>query len=73
MARSSAVVAEMTTRLAEAERGVAYTQAGCGVVYDSVPALEYEETLNKAKALLGAIRQAEETSLQGAGYVTAHR
>ena len=55
------------------ERGVAYTQAGCGVVYDSVPALEYEETLNKAKALLGAIRQAEETSLQGAGYVTAHR
>lgn len=30
----------------------AYVQAGAGVVYDSVPELEYEETLNKAKALL---------------------
>lgn len=40
--------------------GVAYTQAGCGVVYDSVPAKEYQETLNKAQALLKAIRQAED-------------
>ncbi|MBM7584169.1 anthranilate synthase component 1 [Bacillus pakistanensis] len=30
----------------------AYVQAGAGVVYDSIPAGEYEETLNKAKALL---------------------
>ena len=30
----------------------AYVQAGAGIVYDSVPELEYEETLNKAKALL---------------------
>ncbi len=39
--------------------GVAYVQAGCGVVYDSVPEREYEETLNKARALLKAIEQAE--------------
>lgn len=32
--------------------GRAYVQAGAGIVYDSVPELEYEETLNKAKALL---------------------
>ena len=44
-------------------KGVAYTQAGCGIVYDSVPACEYEETLNKAQALLKAISQAEDTGL----------
>lgn len=32
--------------------GKAYVQAGAGIVFDSVPELEYEETLNKAKALL---------------------
>jgi anthranilate synthase component I len=37
----------------------AYTQAGCGIVYDSVPEREYEETLNKARALVNAIDQAE--------------
>jgi anthranilate synthase component 1 len=31
-------------------------QAGAGVVADSVPQKEYEETLNKAKGLLEAIR-----------------
>lgn len=31
-------------------------QAGAGVVADSIPEKEYEETLNKAKALLEAIR-----------------
>ena len=39
--------------------GVAYTQAGCGVVYDSLPEKEYEESMNKARALLKAIDQAE--------------
>lgn len=32
--------------------GFAHVQAGAGVVYDSVPLSEYEETLNKARALL---------------------
>ncbi|MFO0788962.1 MAG: anthranilate synthase component I [Pirellulales bacterium] len=35
--------------------GVAYIQAGAGVVADSVPEREYEETLNKAKGLLKAV------------------
>ncbi len=35
--------------------GIAYVQAGGGIVYDSVPAREYEETVNKAKALFRAI------------------
>ncbi len=34
--------------------GRAYVQAGAGVVVDSEPASEYEETLNKARALLRA-------------------
>ncbi len=29
----------------------AYVQAGAGIVYDSVPENEYQETLNKAKAM----------------------
>jgi anthranilate synthase component 1 len=48
-------------------KGVAYTQAGCGIVYDSVPEREYEESMNKARALLKAIRQAESTSLISEG------
>jgi anthranilate synthase component 1 len=34
-------------------------QAGAGVVADSVPASEYEETINKAKAMLKAVQLAE--------------
>jgi anthranilate synthase component I len=33
-------------------------QAGCGVVADSVPASEYEEAMNKARALLKAVELA---------------
>jgi anthranilate synthase component 1 len=39
--------------------GRAEVQAGAGVVADSVPAREYEETLNKARAMLRAIELAE--------------
>jgi anthranilate synthase component 1 len=42
--------------------GVAYVQAGCGVVYDSIPDHEYRETMNKAQALLKAIDQAQSTT-----------
>jgi anthranilate synthase component 1 len=43
-------------------KSTAYLQAGCGIVYDSVPEREYEETLNKARALLKAIGQAENSA-----------
>jgi len=33
----------------------AYLQAGAGIVADSVPESEYQETLNKARGLLKAI------------------
>src|SRR5688500_11538731 len=33
----------------------AYVQAGAGIVADSVPEAEYQETLNKARGLLQAI------------------
>ena len=39
--------------------GTAYVQAGGGVVMDSTPEGEYQESLNKARALLTAISQAE--------------
>jgi len=37
----------------------AYLQVGAGIVADSVPANEYQETLNKARALLKAIEVAQ--------------
>jgi anthranilate synthase component 1 len=43
-------------------QGIAYVQAGCGIVYDSIPEREYQETMNKAQALLKAIDQAESTA-----------
>ena len=46
------------------KNGIAYTQAGCGIVYDSVPEREYEETMTKARALLKAIDQAESSGLK---------
>lgn len=37
----------------------AYLQAGAGIVADSVPSSEYEETMNKARGLLRSIEMAE--------------
>jgi anthranilate synthase component 1 len=36
-----------------------YVQAGAGVVADSVPRLEWEETINKARAIFRAVELAE--------------
>ncbi len=41
------------------KNGVYDVQAGAGVVADSIPASEYEETMNKAKAMLKAVEIAE--------------
>ena len=47
--------------------GQAYVQAGGGVVYDSVPENEYQETLNKARALLTAMAMAGRDLAGGGG------
>jgi len=49
----------ITIRTMVVKDGTAYVPAGVGIVYDSLPEREYEETLSKARALLGAISQAE--------------
>jgi anthranilate synthase component 1 len=43
--------------------GVAEIQAGAGIVADSVPEAEYQETVNKARALIKAIELAEAQAL----------
>jgi len=45
-------------RTAVLRDGVAYVQAGAGVVADSVPANEDAESVNKAAAVLGAVAEA---------------
>ena len=49
----------ITIRTALLRDGVAYVQAGGGVVADSDPAAEEQETRNKAAAVLAAIAAAE--------------
>jgi anthranilate synthase component 1 len=44
----------ITIRTVVVKDGCAFVQAGAGIVHDSEPAMEYEETLNKARALLRA-------------------
>jgi len=45
----------------------AYVQAGAGIVADSVPENEWQETLNKARGLLKAIELAQRSGQQAAG------
>ena len=52
----------ITLRTALIKDGTAYVQAGAGIVADSVPETENEECRNKARALLSAIKAAEELS-----------
>ena len=49
----------ITIRTMVMKDGVAHVQAGGGVVHDSTPVGEYEETVHKASALMRAIDQAE--------------
>ena len=51
----------ITLRTMLMKDGVAHIQAGGGIVYDSDPPAEYDETVNKAAALMRAIDRAEET------------
>ena len=49
----------ITIRTIIIKDNTAYIQAGCGIVADSIPEREYQESLSKAQALLTAIDQAE--------------
>ncbi|ELP07188.1 anthranilate synthase component I [Salmonella enterica subsp. enterica serovar Enteritidis str. 50-5646] len=48
----------MVIRSALVENGIATVQAGAGIVLDSVPQSEADETRNKARAVLRAIATA---------------
>jgi len=49
----------ITLRTMIAKGNKAYVQAGAGIVYDSIPESEYNETINKAKAVLKAVEMAK--------------
>lgn len=49
-------------RTAVIKDGELHVQAGAGIVSDSVPALEWEETLNKRRAMFRAVALAEQGS-----------
>jgi len=49
----------ITIRAALIKDGTMYIQAGAGIVADSVPASEFQESLNKAQALAVTIQRAE--------------
>jgi anthranilate synthase component 1 len=51
----------ITIRTCVVANGVASVQAGAGIVHDSVPSREWEETESKARALLTAIGRVRET------------
>lgn len=50
----------ITIRTLVIKDGIAYLQAGAGIVADSDPETEYYETMNKLKCLIDAIKLAEE-------------
>tara|TARA_Y100000996_G_scaffold399257_1_gene368104 strand:+ start:2126 stop:3598 length:1473 start_codon:yes stop_codon:yes gene_type:complete len=50
----------ITIRTMIIQEGTAYIQAGGGIVFDSDPQKEFEETQHKAQALIASIRDAEE-------------
>lgn len=50
----------ITIRTALFKDGKAYLQSGAGIVADSIPEREYEETMNKARAMLLALERAED-------------
>lgn len=49
----------ITIRTLVLKDGVAYLQVGAGIVADSVPEREYQETVNKGRALVRALEMAE--------------
>lgn len=52
-------------RTAVIKNGKLYVQAGAGVVADSIPALEWKETMNKARAIFKAVDMVGEAAVKG--------
>jgi anthranilate synthase component 1 len=50
-------------RTLAASAGRISVQSGAGIVYDSDPSAEYQETVNKARAVFNALAQAQSRSL----------
>jgi anthranilate synthase component 1 len=48
-----------------AKQDTIYVQAGAGIVADSIPALEFKECANKARAVVGAVEVARRASPEG--------
>jgi len=63
----------ITIRTFVMKDGMAYVQAGGGIVADSVPEEEFQESLNKAQAPLKAIERAESSVSRGGQHVTVDR
>ncbi|WP_323991076.1 anthranilate synthase component I [Nguyenibacter sp. L1] len=59
-------------RMAVVKDGQMHVQAGCGVVADSVPEAEYEETRHKARALFRAAEEAVQFALGRNGTMAGH-
>ncbi len=53
----------ITIRTILLKNNKAYIQTGAGIVADSIPVKEYQETINKAKGMLNAISIARQTGL----------
>jgi anthranilate synthase component 1 len=51
----------ITIRTLIVKDGMVYVQAGAGIVADSVPENEYKETVNKAMAMMEAVKMAEDS------------
>ena len=50
-------------RIAYKKNGKVFVRSGAGIVADSVPEKEYEECINKAKAVVNALKLAEEVEI----------
>ena len=50
-------------RIAFKKNGKVFVRSGAGIVYDSIPENEYKETLNKAKAVMNALKISSEEDL----------
>ena len=50
-------------RIAYKKNGKVFVRSGAGIVADSIPEKEYEECINKAAAVVSALRQAQEVGV----------